>query len=136
MRPSSNLELLNKETVRPEGETPGAETASLIQLTAVLASAGALAGRFSAELAHSTLKGLRGGYSTYHAPLGGLSNRQTLFYVSSGEARVLMLSSGSGCSPMTSSPLISPRLWESGSLYLRYGGLQGPSGRCTCAGHL
>ncbi len=38
---------------------------------------------------------------------------------------MLMLSSGSGCSPMTSSPLISPRLWESRLTLLRYGGLQG-----------
>ncbi len=48
------------------------------------------------------------------------------------EARVLMLSSGSGCSPMTSSPLISPRLWESRLTLLKVW----PSGRCTCAGHL
>ncbi len=38
---------------------------------------------------------------------------------------MLMLSSGSGCSPMTSSPLISPHLWESRLTQLRYGGLQG-----------
>ncbi len=38
---------------------------------------------------------------------------------------MLMLSSGSGCSPMTSSPLISPRLWESRLTQLKYGGLQG-----------
>ncbi len=44
-----------------------------------------------------------------------------------------MLSSGSGCSPMTSSPLISPRLWESRLTQLK---VWRPSGRCTCAGHL
>ncbi len=52
------------------------------------------------------------------------------------EARVLMLSSGSGCSPMTSSPLISPRLWESRLTLLKVWRPPRPSGRCTCAGHL
>ncbi len=52
------------------------------------------------------------------------------------EARVLMLSSGSGCSPMTSSPLISPRLWESRLTLLKVWRPPRPSGRGTCAGHL
>ncbi len=52
------------------------------------------------------------------------------------EARVLMLSSGSGCSPMTSSPLISPRLWKSRLTQLKVWRSPRPSGRCTCAGHL
>ncbi len=52
------------------------------------------------------------------------------------EARVLMLSSGSGCSPMTSSPLIFPRLWESRLTLLKVWRPPRPSGRCTCAGHL
>ncbi len=52
------------------------------------------------------------------------------------EARLLMLSSGSGCSPMTSSPLISPRLWESRLTQLKVWRPPRPSGRCTCAGHL
>ncbi len=52
------------------------------------------------------------------------------------EARVLMLSSGSGCSPMTSSPLISPHLWESRLTLLKVWRPPRPSGRCTCAGHL
>ncbi len=47
-----------------------------------------------------------------------------------------MLSSGSGCSPMTSSPLISPRLWESRLTLLKVWRPPRPSGRCTCAGHL
>ncbi len=52
------------------------------------------------------------------------------------EARVLMLSSGSGCSPMTLSPLISPRLWEPRLTQLKVWRPPRPSGRCTCAGHL
>ncbi len=47
-----------------------------------------------------------------------------------------MLSNGSGCSPMTSSPLISPRLWESRLTLLKVWRPPRPSGRCTCAGHL
>ncbi len=47
-----------------------------------------------------------------------------------------MLSSGSGCSPMTSSPLISPRLWESRLTLLKVWRPPRPSDRCTCAGHL
>ncbi len=90
---------------------PGAETASLIQLTACWDSAGVLAGPFLRRVSPLHPEGLRGGYSTYHAPLGGLSVGKTLFYTFPPvEARVLKLSSGSGCSPMTSSPLISPRL--------------------------
>ncbi len=75
---------LNKETVRPEVETPGAETASLIQLTACWDSAGALAGPFLRRVSPLHPEGLRGGYSTYHAPLGGLSIGKLSFYVSSG----------------------------------------------------
>ncbi len=52
---------------------PGAETASLIQLTACWDSAGALAGPFLRRVSPLHPEGLRGGYSTYHAPLGGLS---------------------------------------------------------------
>ncbi len=76
---------LNKETVCPEVETPGAETASLIQLTACWYSAGVLAGPFLRRVSPLHPEGLRGGYSTYHAPLGGLSVGKTLYlYVSSG----------------------------------------------------
>ncbi len=98
----------------------------MIQLTACWDSAGVLADPFLRRVSPLHPEGLRGGYSTYHAPLGGLSVGKTLFYTFPPvEARVRMLSSGSGCSPMTSSPLISPRLWESRLTLLRYGGLQG-----------
>ncbi len=39
-----------------------------------------------------------------------------------------MLSDGSACYPITSSPLISPRFWKSRITQLRYGDLQGVSG--------
>ncbi len=112
------------------------ETASLIQLTACWDSAGALAGPFLRRVSPLHPEGLRGGYSTYHASLGGLSIGKLSFTFPLVEARVLMLSSGSGCSPMTSSPLISPRLWESRLTLLKVWRPSRPSGRCTCAGHL
>ncbi len=52
------------------------------------------------------------------------------------EARELMLYSRSGCYPMISSPLISPRLWESRLTQLKVWRPSRPSGRCTCEGHL
>ncbi len=61
------------------------ETASLIQLTACWYSAGVLAGPFLRRVSPLHPEGLRGGYSTYHAPLGGLLVGKTLYlYVSSG----------------------------------------------------
>ncbi len=39
-----------------------------------------------------------------------------------------MLNGGSGCYPITSSPLISPRLWEPRFTISKYGSLQGLSG--------
>ncbi len=70
---------LNEETVRPEVETQGAETASLIQLTAHLVQCWMiLQACFSTGLSHSTLKVHVVAITAYHAPLGGLSVGKTL----------------------------------------------------------
>ncbi len=70
---------LIEETVRPEVETQGAETASLIQLTARFGTVlEFLQACFSAGLAYSTLKVHVAALAAYHAPLGGLSVGKTL----------------------------------------------------------
>ncbi len=59
---------LNEETVRPEVETQGAETASLIQLTARWYSAGVLAGLFLRRVSPVHPEGPRGSYSGLPRP--------------------------------------------------------------------
>ncbi len=123
---SPPLGVVGTMSVAPEVETPGAETASLIQLTACWDSAGALAGPFLRRVSPLHPEGLRGGYSTYHAPLGGLSIGKLSFI------RFLRWRPGCLCEVVDLDALLWPRvLWSplafgnQGSLYLRYGGLQG-----------
>ncbi len=91
---------------------------------------------FSAGLAHSTLKIYMAAIAAYHAPLGGLSVGKTLYlHVSTvSEARELMLSGGPGCYPITLSPLISPRLWESRLTQLKVLRRPRPFRYCNAAG--
>ncbi len=67
---------------------------------------------FSAGLTHSTLKVYVVAIAVYHAPLRQELSSYTFPPVRWGlRAEKLMLSGGSGCYPITSSPVISPRIW-------------------------
>ncbi len=87
---------------------------------------------FSTGLAHSTLKVHVVAIVAYHAPLGGLSVGKTFPPVLRPEK--LMLSGGSGCDPITSSPLISPHLWESRPTHLKVWRPPRPFRYCNAAG--
>ncbi len=85
---------LNEETVRPEVETPGCGDRQLDPVNCPFGTVlEFLQACFSAGLAHRFPPVLR--------------------------PEKLMLSGGSGCIPITSSPLISPRLWESRLTHLK-----------------
>ncbi len=128
----------NEETVRPEVETQGAEIASLIQLTVRLVQCWSSCTPVSPRVSPLHPEGPRGGYSGLPRPSWWPFSRQNPLVTRSSLLRPekLMLSGGSGCDPITSSPLISPRLWSQGSLISRYGGLQGLSGTSTLQGGL
>ncbi len=106
-------------------------------------SAGVRAGQFLRRVNPLHPEGLRGGYSGLPHPFWWPFNRQEpssytfppVHWGSGLWPEKLMLSGGSGCYHINSSPLISPRLWGSRLTQLKYGGLQGLSGRCTYAGH-
>ncbi len=72
----------------------------------------------------------------YHAPLGGLSVGKTSSYTFPPVLRPekLMLSGGSGCDPITSSPLNSPHLWESRPTHLKVWRPPRPFRYCNAAG--
>ncbi len=68
-----------------QSRAPSIRKLYALKLTACWYSAGVLAGPFLRRVSPLHPEGLCGGYSTYHAPLGGLSVDKTLYlYVSSG----------------------------------------------------